>query len=91
MSVYGKGLLILQILCYLQASQYDAVIVGAARLLSVIFAASSMDKAGRKILLYASGTRAAHSPPTPCTLLHVLFVKSKSISDYLLEHAAMLT
>ncbi|XP_015270394.1 PREDICTED: solute carrier family 2, facilitated glucose transporter member 6, partial [Gekko japonicus] len=36
------------------ASQYDAVIVGAVRLVSVIFAASFMDRAGRKILLYAS-------------------------------------
>nr|XP_056716171.1 solute carrier family 2, facilitated glucose transporter member 6 [Euleptes europaea] len=34
--------------------QYDAVIVGAVRLASVIVAASSMDKAGRKILLYIS-------------------------------------
>ncbi|XP_060107433.1 solute carrier family 2, facilitated glucose transporter member 6 [Heteronotia binoei] len=37
-------------------SEYDAVIVGAVRLLSVIFAASSMDRAGRKILLYASAS-----------------------------------
>ncbi|XP_048369214.1 solute carrier family 2, facilitated glucose transporter member 6 isoform X1 [Sphaerodactylus townsendi] len=36
------------------APQYDAVLVGAVRLVSVIVAASSMDKAGRKILLYIS-------------------------------------
>ncbi|XP_077162287.1 solute carrier family 2, facilitated glucose transporter member 6 isoform X5 [Paroedura picta] len=36
------------------ASEYDAVLVGAVRLVSVVFAASSMDRAGRKILLYAS-------------------------------------
>ncbi|XP_070614610.1 solute carrier family 2, facilitated glucose transporter member 6 [Erythrolamprus reginae] len=36
------------------ASQYDAVIVGGVRLASVLVAAFSMDKAGRKILLYVS-------------------------------------
>ncbi|XP_044296066.1 solute carrier family 2, facilitated glucose transporter member 6 [Varanus komodoensis] len=34
--------------------QYDAVIVGGVRLASVLVAAFSMDKAGRKILLYIS-------------------------------------
>ncbi|KAG8142036.1 hypothetical protein E2320_006670 [Naja naja] len=37
-----------------QAPQYDAVIVGGVRLASVLVAAFSMDKAGRKILLYVS-------------------------------------
>ncbi|KAM6431136.1 solute carrier family 2, facilitated glucose transporter member 6 isoform 1-T1 [Liasis olivaceus] len=36
------------------APQYDAVIVGGVRLASVLVAAFSMDKAGRKILLYVS-------------------------------------
>ncbi|XP_061460438.1 solute carrier family 2, facilitated glucose transporter member 6 [Rhineura floridana] len=36
--------------------QYDAVIVGAVRLASVAVAAFSMDKAGRKILLYISAS-----------------------------------
>ncbi|XP_041672808.1 solute carrier family 2, facilitated glucose transporter member 6 [Cheilinus undulatus] len=35
-------------------AKYDAAIVGAVRLLSVIVAASLMDKAGRKALLYTS-------------------------------------
>lgn len=34
--------------------RYDAAIVGAVRLLSVALAASLMDKAGRKALLYVS-------------------------------------
>ncbi|XP_032089122.1 solute carrier family 2, facilitated glucose transporter member 6 [Thamnophis elegans] len=36
------------------APKYDAVIVGGVRLASVLVAAFSMDKAGRKILLYIS-------------------------------------
>ncbi|XP_070811850.1 solute carrier family 2, facilitated glucose transporter member 6 [Pituophis catenifer annectens] len=36
------------------APEYDAVIVGGVRLASVLVAAFSMDKAGRKILLYVS-------------------------------------
>ncbi|KAK1801058.1 hypothetical protein P4O66_022762 [Electrophorus voltai] len=35
--------------------KYDAALVGAVRLFSVIIAASLMDKAGRKALLYTSG------------------------------------
>ncbi|XP_031425983.1 solute carrier family 2, facilitated glucose transporter member 6-like [Clupea harengus] len=35
--------------------QYDAALVGAVRLLSVMIAASLMDKAGRKALLFTSG------------------------------------
>ncbi|XP_006640694.2 solute carrier family 2, facilitated glucose transporter member 6 [Lepisosteus oculatus] len=35
--------------------QYDATIVGAVRLVSVLIAASLMDKAGRRILLFTSG------------------------------------
>ncbi|XP_053138486.1 solute carrier family 2, facilitated glucose transporter member 6 [Hemicordylus capensis] len=37
-------------------AQYDAVLVGVARLASVAIAAFSMDKAGRKILLYVSAS-----------------------------------
>uniref|UniRef100_A0A4W5P4G2 Solute carrier family 2 member 6 n=1 Tax=Hucho hucho TaxID=62062 RepID=A0A4W5P4G2_9TELE len=36
-------------------SLYDAALVGAIRLLSVVIAASLMDKVGRKALLYTSG------------------------------------
>ncbi|KAL0979739.1 hypothetical protein UPYG_G00188930 [Umbra pygmaea] len=35
--------------------KYDAALVGAIRLVSVVIAASLMDKAGRKVLLYTSG------------------------------------
>ncbi|XP_067087121.1 solute carrier family 2, facilitated glucose transporter member 6-like [Osmerus mordax] len=56
------------------APRYDAVIVGAVRLLSVALAASLMDKAGRKILLYTSGflmfistlSITIYSHTTPC-------------------------
>ncbi|KAG7506186.1 solute carrier family 2, facilitated glucose transporter member 6 [Solea senegalensis] len=56
-------------------AQYDAAIVGAIRLLSVIVAASLMDKAGRKALLYTSSmlmflstltlTMISHTTPCP--------------------------
>uniref|UniRef100_A0A8C7UDE7 Solute carrier family 2, facilitated glucose transporter member 6 n=1 Tax=Oncorhynchus mykiss TaxID=8022 RepID=A0A8C7UDE7_ONCMY len=53
---------------------YDAALVGAIRLLSVVIAASLMDKAGRKALLYTSGflmflatlTMNMYSHTTPC-------------------------
>ncbi|XP_062310820.1 solute carrier family 2, facilitated glucose transporter member 6 [Osmerus eperlanus] len=56
------------------APKYDAVMVGAVRLLSVALAASLMDKAGRKILLYTSGflmfistlSITIYSHTTPC-------------------------
>ncbi|XP_046904666.1 solute carrier family 2, facilitated glucose transporter member 6 [Hypomesus transpacificus] len=57
------------------APRYDAVMVGCVRLLSVALAASLMDKAGRKILLYTSGflmfistlsiTMYSHTTPCP--------------------------
>ncbi|XP_055774867.1 solute carrier family 2, facilitated glucose transporter member 6 [Salvelinus fontinalis] len=54
--------------------KYDAALVGAIRLLSVVIAASLMDKAGRKALLYTSGflmflatlTMNMYSYTTPC-------------------------
>ena len=39
----------------LQLPKYDAAIVGAVRLLSVLIAAVTMDLAGRKALLFVSG------------------------------------
>ncbi|CAL1588892.1 unnamed protein product [Knipowitschia caucasica] len=55
--------------------QYDAALVGVIRLLSVLLAASLMDKAGRKALLYTSSmlmflssltlTITSHSTPCP--------------------------
>ncbi|XP_037648245.1 solute carrier family 2, facilitated glucose transporter member 6 [Sebastes umbrosus] len=55
--------------------RYDAAMVGAVRLLSVIVAASLMDKAGRKALLYTSSllmflstltlTMISHTTPCP--------------------------
>lgn len=60
--------------------RYDAALVGGVRLLSVVIAASLMDKAGRKALLYTSSmlmflstltlTIVSHTtscPPTPTT------------------------
>ncbi|CDQ70777.1 unnamed protein product [Oncorhynchus mykiss] len=54
--------------------KYDAALVGTIRLLSVVIAASLMDKAGRKALLYTSGflmflatlTMNMYSHTTPC-------------------------
>ncbi|XP_069004648.1 solute carrier family 2, facilitated glucose transporter member 6-like [Embiotoca jacksoni] len=54
--------------------RYDAAIVGGVRLFSVVMAASLMDKAGRKALLYTSSmlmflstlTLTIISPTTPC-------------------------
>lgn len=42
-------------LLLLQKPEYDAALVGLVRLFSVAIAAVSMDKAGRKILLFVSG------------------------------------
>lgn len=53
----------------LQPAQYDAVIVGGVRLASVLIAAVSMDKVGRKILLYVSG---AGSYPSASWYLFVM-------------------
>lgn len=54
--------------------RYDAVLVGGVRLVSIVIAASLMDKAGRKILLYTSGflmfvstlAMTMYSHTTPC-------------------------
>uniref|UniRef100_A0A3B3VMQ5 Solute carrier family 2, facilitated glucose transporter member 8 n=1 Tax=Poecilia latipinna TaxID=48699 RepID=A0A3B3VMQ5_9TELE len=59
--------------------RYDAAIVGAVRLLSVAVAASLMDKAGRKALLYTSSmlmflsslTLTMISHTTPCPAVNV--------------------
>lgn len=44
----------------LQKPEYDAALVGLVRLFSVVIAAVSMDKAGRKILLFVSGMSLSH-------------------------------
>lgn len=44
----------------LQKPEYDAALVGLVRLFSVAIAAVSMDKAGRKILLFVSGKSLCH-------------------------------
>lgn len=60
--------------CFM-CDRFDAAIVGAVRLFSVILAASLMDKAGRKALLYTSSmlmflssltlTMISHTTPCP--------------------------
>uniref|UniRef100_A0A3Q2DJ39 Solute carrier family 2 member 6 n=1 Tax=Cyprinodon variegatus TaxID=28743 RepID=A0A3Q2DJ39_CYPVA len=60
-------------------ARYDAAIVGAVRLLSVAVAASLMDKAGRKALLYTSSmlmflsslTLTMISHTTPCPAINI--------------------
>ncbi|MEQ2165030.1 hypothetical protein GOODEAATRI_012786 [Goodea atripinnis] len=59
--------------------RYDAAIVGAVRLFSVAVAASLMDKAGRKVLLYSSSmlmflsslTLTMISHTTPCPAVNI--------------------
>lgn len=47
---------------FLQKAEYDAALVGLVRLSAVAIAAVSMDKAGRKILLFVSGMALSTSP-----------------------------
>ncbi|KAG5840921.1 solute carrier family 2, facilitated glucose transporter member 6 isoform X2 [Anguilla rostrata] len=59
--------------------KYDAALVGSVRLLSIVIAASLMDKAGRKALLFSSGflmflstlSMSIYSHTTPCPALNV--------------------
>ncbi|KAJ8379803.1 hypothetical protein SKAU_G00005810 [Synaphobranchus kaupii] len=59
--------------------KYDAALVGLVRLLSIVIAASLMDKAGRKALLFTSGflmflstlSMSVYSHTTPCPSLNV--------------------
>lgn len=60
---------------FLLCGRYDAALVGGVRLISVVIAASLMDKAGRKALLYTSSmlmflstltlTIVSHTPSCP--------------------------
>lgn len=47
----------------LQPPQDDAAIVGAVRLFAVMIAALTMDRAGRKVLLFVSGEPPPHHHP----------------------------
>lgn len=62
----------------LQLPEDDAAIVGAVRLLSVLIAAVTMDRAGRKVLLFVSGE--------PHCFLHI--VRPHSNSCYVLCRVA---
>ncbi|KAM3863919.1 solute carrier family 2, facilitated glucose transporter member 6 [Diretmus argenteus] len=69
-------------------ASYDAVIVGAVRLFSVAIAASLMDRAGRKALLYTSSmlmllstlTLTIYTHTTPCPSPH-------NLTDYSSQNA----
>ncbi|KAM4716421.1 solute carrier family 2, facilitated glucose transporter member 6 [Anableps anableps] len=69
--------------------RYDAAIVGAVRLLSVAVAASLMDKAGRKALLYTSSmlmflsslTLTMISHTTPCPAVNFTAVNHSSHTE----------
>ncbi|XP_077162286.1 solute carrier family 2, facilitated glucose transporter member 6 isoform X4 [Paroedura picta] len=73
------------------ASEYDAVLVGAVRLVSVVFAASSMDRAGRKILLYASGYAMGWGPITWLLMGEVLPLKARGVVSGLCVLVSWLT
>ncbi|XP_072537566.1 solute carrier family 2, facilitated glucose transporter member 6 [Salminus brasiliensis] len=69
--------------------KYDAALVGAVRLLSVMIAASLMDRAGRKALLYTSGflmylamlTMTMYTHTTPCDTKNVTVEASQQLTE----------
>ncbi|XP_066500509.1 solute carrier family 2, facilitated glucose transporter member 6 isoform X2 [Hoplias malabaricus] len=68
--------------------EYDAAIVGAVRLFSVIIAASLMDRAGRKTLLYTSGFLMYLATLTMTMYTHAMTFDSKNVT---LEAGVQLT
>ncbi|XP_036381892.1 solute carrier family 2, facilitated glucose transporter member 6 [Megalops cyprinoides] len=61
--------------------RYDATLVGAVRLLSVIIAASLMDKAGRKALLFTSGYAMGWGPITWLLMSEVLPLSARGVAS----------
>uniref|UniRef100_A0A8D0LC01 Solute carrier family 2 member 6 n=1 Tax=Sphenodon punctatus TaxID=8508 RepID=A0A8D0LC01_SPHPU len=71
--------------------QYDAAIVGAVRLASVLIAAVSMDKAGRKILLFVSGYAMGWGPITWLLMSEILPLKARGVASGLCVLVSWLT
>uniref|UniRef100_A0A8C3IBH9 Solute carrier family 2 member 6 n=1 Tax=Chrysemys picta bellii TaxID=8478 RepID=A0A8C3IBH9_CHRPI len=71
--------------------EYDAAIVGGVRLASVLIAAVSMDKAGRKILLFVSGYAMGWGPITWLLMSEILPLKARGVASGLCVLVSWLT
>ncbi|XP_044517226.1 solute carrier family 2, facilitated glucose transporter member 6 isoform X2 [Gracilinanus agilis] len=69
----------------------DAAIVGAVRLVSVLIAATTMDKAGRKILLFVSGYAMGWGPITWLLMSEILPLKARGVASGLCVLVSWLT
>ncbi|XP_061115986.1 solute carrier family 2, facilitated glucose transporter member 6-like [Conger conger] len=68
-------------------AKYDAALVGAVRLLSIVIAASLMDKAGRKALLFTSGFLMFLSTLSMCMYTHASSFPTLNITSTPALHA----
>ncbi|XP_017665431.1 PREDICTED: solute carrier family 2, facilitated glucose transporter member 6 [Lepidothrix coronata] len=71
--------------------EYDAALVGLVRLFSVAIAAVSMDKAGRKILLFVSGYALGWGPITWLLMSEILPLKARGVASGLCVIVSWLT
>uniref|UniRef100_A0A4X2L0N3 Solute carrier family 2 member 6 n=1 Tax=Vombatus ursinus TaxID=29139 RepID=A0A4X2L0N3_VOMUR len=69
----------------------DAAIVGAMRLVSVLIAAVTMDRAGRKILLFVSGYAMGWGPITWLLMSEILPLKARGVASGLCVLVSWLT
>uniref|UniRef100_A0A5F8GUI0 Solute carrier family 2 member 6 n=1 Tax=Monodelphis domestica TaxID=13616 RepID=A0A5F8GUI0_MONDO len=72
-------------------AEEDAAIVGAVRLVSVLIAATTMDKAGRKILLFVSGYAMGWGPITWLLMSEILPLKARGVASGLCVLVSWLT
>uniref|UniRef100_A0A8D1I4Y5 Major facilitator superfamily (MFS) profile domain-containing protein n=1 Tax=Sus scrofa TaxID=9823 RepID=A0A8D1I4Y5_PIG len=71
--------------------KYDAAIVGAVRLLSVLIAAVTMDLAGRKALLFVSGYAMGWGPITWLLMAEILPLRARGVASGLCVLVSWLT
>ncbi|KAM7033960.1 solute carrier family 2, facilitated glucose transporter member 6 [Acridotheres tristis] len=71
--------------------EYDAALVGLVRLSAVAIAAVSMDKAGRKILLFVSGYAMGWGPITWLLMSEILPLKARGVASGLCVVVSWLT
>ncbi|XP_016042875.2 solute carrier family 2, facilitated glucose transporter member 6 isoform X2 [Erinaceus europaeus] len=71
--------------------QNDAAIVGAVRLVSVLIAALTMDRAGRKILLFVSGYAMGWGPITWLLMSEILPLRARGVASGLCVLVSWLT
>uniref|UniRef100_A0A671FM64 Solute carrier family 2 member 6 n=1 Tax=Rhinolophus ferrumequinum TaxID=59479 RepID=A0A671FM64_RHIFE len=69
----------------------DAAIVGAVRLLSVLIAAVTMDRAGRKVLLFVSGYAMGWGPITWLLMSEILPLRARGMASGLCVLVSWLT